>query len=111
MQDKALGLSQKDVEEILETLRSHRGYIYPKKISEQTGFDLEQIERLLLKLATESYLKHFVVPKYKDRILLEEAREGFSFENFQKVFNKEEGYFDEALNDNLILLTAYKKNA
>lgn len=108
---KGLGLNETDLEELIVTLKSYRGFIYPKKLAEQTGFNVKQVEKMLLLLATESYLKHFIIPKYKDRILLEEACEGFNFENFHKVFNKEEGYYDETLNDSLVLLTAYKKNA
>ena len=67
------------------------------------------IEALLLKLAVNSFLKHYVVPKYKEKVLQEEAEEGFGFNSFHEVGNKEEGYFDETINEDLTLLSVYKK--
>ena len=110
-QDRSIDLKEPELVELIEAIKASRGYIYPHKFAEESGFTIHQIEKLLLKLATESYLKHFIVPKYKDKLLLEEAKEGFNFENFHEVLNKEEGYFDESLNNNIILLSAYKKNA
>lgn len=109
--DKALNLSQQELEELTDLISSSRGFIYSKKLSDMSGLDVSKIEKALLKLAMESILTHWVVPKYKGKTLHDEARQGFSFDNFHEVLNKEDGYFDENLNSSITLLSAYKKNA
>lgn len=107
--DKEIGLSKDEILEIVDELLKQRGFIYPHKVSDLTGYPIVKIEALLLKLSIKSFLRHFVVPKYKEKVLQEEAEEGFSFNNFHEVMNKEEGYFNETINSDLSLLSVYKK--
>lgn len=107
--DKEINLTRDEILEIVDELLKQRGFIYPHKVSDLTGFPITKIEVLLLKLSINSFLKHFVVPKYKEKVLQEEAEEGFSFNSFHEVVNKEEGYFNETINNDLTLLSVYKK--
>ncbi|EPZ52179.1 hypothetical protein M902_1817 [Bacteriovorax sp. BAL6_X] len=38
----------------------------------------------------------------------ENAVIGFDFDKFPTIFNESDGYYDESINDKLILLSAYK---
>lgn len=78
---RVTSLSNEDFEEIIDVLNESDSYIFPSKLADETGFLLKDIINLLTILNIYNYLNHYVVPKFNNKIYLEYAEEGFSFNN------------------------------
>lgn len=104
-------LSKEEAIEIIQLIKGKKGFIYPQHIADNSGVEISDVEKFLLFLSVKSFLKHYIVPKDINRVRPEDAMEGFDFDKFHVLYNEEDGYYDEAINDNLLLLSAYKKNA
>ncbi|WP_040313694.1 hypothetical protein [Bacteriovorax sp. BAL6_X] len=101
-------LKESELIELLELISKSRGFIYPEKLSDDLGFELKEVSKFLLYLYNQNYLSHWIVPKDEERTMPENAVIGFDFDKFPTIFNESDGYYDESINDKLILLSAYK---
>jgi nitrate reductase beta subunit len=103
---RTTSLNNEDLNEIIELLKETSGFIFPTKIADQSGFLNEDIVNTLTVLNIHNYLKHYVVPKYNNKIYTEYAEEGFSFNQQEEFINN----INVQSNEKIELISVYKKH-
>lgn len=103
--EESTSLTKEEIQELITELKEAKSYIFPRYIADKTGFMIDDVSKALILLCVENYLMHYTVPQFQDKIYLEYAEMGFSFNQEYLLLRDDEVVSRHECD----LLTAYKK--